>query len=71
MTDLARFQALAAKLGTAPAARRMDGPQLADLLDDWEERAAILEYESSIPRLNSERMAWSEVMMSGHGHQIR
>ncbi len=71
MTDLARIQALATKLGAAPAARSTDGPQLADMMDEYEERAAILQYESNMPRLEAERMAWSEVMMDGHDRRLR
>lgn len=33
----------------------------ADLVSEWEERAAILEYDAGLPREEAERKAWEMV----------
>ncbi|WP_158599939.1 hypothetical protein [Azospirillum cavernae] len=35
--------------------------QRPDLIDDFEERAAILEFDARLPRAEAERRAWAEV----------
>lgn len=36
-------------------------PDLPDRLDDFEERAAILEFDAHLPRAEAERLAWVDV----------
>lgn len=38
-----------------------DHPDFLDRLDDYEERAAIMEYDARLPRAEAERLAWLDV----------
>lgn len=35
-------------------------PDFPDRLDDFEERAAIMEFDTGLPRAEAERLAWAE-----------
>jgi len=46
----------------APVAPRIDHEtHESDLLDAYEERAAIMEYDGGLPRHEAEALAWKEV----------
>ena len=36
-------------------------PEFEDLLAEWEERAAIMEFEGGLPRDEAEKQAWVDV----------
>lgn len=40
-----------------------DHPDFLDRLDDYEERAAIMEYDARLPRAEAERLAWLDVFV--------
>lgn len=63
MLDLSRFAALAAKVGAAPiiTVTMPHDPGDSDLLDAYEERAAILEYDAGLCRAKAERRAWQDI----------
>lgn len=63
MIDLSGAAALARRLGLTPLTPAPQGVGIgdADLLDDYEERAAIMEYDGGLPRHEAEALAWKDV----------
>lgn len=69
MPDLSRFAAFAPArtvARVAPVARGNDDAGNDTLLDAYEERAAITEFDGGLPRDEAERRAWLEVFGAGH-----
>ncbi|MCH8683885.1 hypothetical protein [Pedomonas mirosovicensis] len=66
MIDLSGAAALARRLGLTPLTPAPQGVGIgdADLLDDYEERAAIMEFDGGLPRQEAEARAWQEVFGS-------
>ena len=66
MIDLSGAAALARRLGLAPLASQPPDTSADDtgLLDDYEERAAIMEFDGGLPRDEAEARAWQEVFGS-------
>lgn len=61
MIDLSGAAALARRLGLSPLTPATQGAGDADRLDDYEERAAIMEYDGGLPRHEAEALAWKDV----------
>lgn len=64
MIDLSGAAALARRLGLTPLTPATQGAGDADRLDDYEERAAIMEFDGGLPRHEAEARAWREVFAS-------
>jgi hypothetical protein len=45
-----------------------DGWTLADVMYDWSERAAVLEYDGGLSRADAERESWQRVMCRSRVH---
>ncbi len=41
-----------------------------DILDHWEERASIIEYDGNTPRADAERAAWTETLAHYDRQQV-
>jgi len=63
MIDLACLEPLARRLGLPPLSLASSGAGAdeTDLRDDYEERAAIMEYDGGLPRHEAEALAWKDV----------
>ncbi|NYZ14234.1 hypothetical protein HL658_16885 [Azospirillum sp. RWY-5-1] len=58
-----RYQRIADPVPPVPPVppREINAPHHADLMDAYEERAAILEFDAHLSRAEAERIAWNEV----------